>query len=186
VDLLVPAGSLPLAPAGYEVHLLPLAPVTEFGGPVPRRATSGAAGEFELAELAHGRYRVAVVPAWGAGSLWPDLAAPAQATIEHAPGTEAEPLRIPLAAGAIEGRVLDDTDRPLEGALVLATLADQPNRAWLPLASDHEGRFSVPDVPPGVMHLTVRAGEGEVSARVEVLPGEVTHVALPPLRLRGR
>jgi hypothetical protein len=180
--MLVPAGSMQLAPLGYEVHLLPLAPATELGGPVPRRVTCGPAGEFALENLAHGRYRAVVVPAWGAGSLWPDLADPDHATVDHA---GAGPARIQLAAGALEGRVLDDTDRPIEGALVLAALAGQSNRVWPPIVSEADGGFAVPDMPPGTFQLTVHAGEGEVAAEVRVSSGEVTRIALPPLRLRG-
>jgi len=188
VGELVPATGAVLAATGYEVHLLPLAPAQQLGGPVPRRAECGPAGEFTLEGLAHGRYRAVVVPAWGAGSLWPDLADPEHATIDHAgaPAGAMAATRIPLATGSIEGRVLDDNDRPLEDALVLLALAGTPNRVWLPIVSDTDGRFRVPEMPSGAYRLTVRAGEGEVEAQTEVRTGATTHVGLPALSPRQR
>ena len=169
---------------GYAVVLLPIEPPQTFSGAVPRRALTNQDGEFAIEDLAHGTYRFVVLPPWAVGGTWPDLAAESSNELVH--GSDSSAARIELRLGTIAGVVLDDFDRPLEDALVIAVQDGHPNRVWAPQVSDSTGHFRIRDVPPGVYGLKVSAGEGEVTALVRVQPGSTLEVKLPPLRPRDR
>jgi carboxypeptidase family protein len=169
--------------AEYEVLLQPTEPPEVLGGAVPRRALTDASGAFRFEDLACAHYFVVVLPAWARGSTWPDLALPTE--IEHRLG--APPLVVQLVGGAIEGLVVDTSGVPLEGALALATLAQDESKVWPPQVSDATGRFRIADLPPGEYRVSVRAGEGQASApplRVEA--SSVSTAEVPPLELRKR
>ena len=180
---IVPALPAPAnAALAYELVLTPSAPPEAFGGAVPRRLMTADDGSFRIEDLALGRYRIAVLPAWARGGSWPDLAAGA-AELDHARG--ASDLRVELAAGAIEARVIDTSGRAVEGALVLVEDAHQPAHLWPPLATAPDGSFRIDDLPPGTFTVSVRAGEGEMrGAEVPVDVGRVARPDLPPLQIR--
>jgi hypothetical protein len=171
-------------PANYDVVLLPSDPPEVFGGAVPARATADASGAFAFEDLALARYRVAIVPQWARGSRWPDLADPRASEIDHR--GERSDVRLAIAAGAIEGRVLDDGGRALEGVLVLATPAADESRPWPPRTTDGNGRFRVEDLPAGDYRISVRAGEGRAGAGpIRVDAGAIATAELPPVRPRN-
>jgi hypothetical protein len=169
---------------GYAVVLLPTEPPQTFSGAVPRRVLTDQDGKFAIEDLALGTYRFVVLPPWALGGTWPDLAPESSAQFVHRSDSSA--AMIELRLGTITGVVLDDVDRPLEDALVIAVEDGHPNRVWTPLVSDSKGRFFIRDMPPGVYRLRVSAGEGEVTALVRVQPGVTVEVKLPPLRPRDR
>lgn len=166
---------------GYEVALIPVDPPQAFGAPVPRRARVAPDRSFRFEGLILGRYRVAVLPPWAAGSAWPDLAASAARELEH---TRAGPRRnVPLEAGLVEALVTDVGGAPLEGALVLLHPLDDPGRIWPPFATGADGRLALRDLPPGGYALSVSAGGAEVRRTIEVRAGMTHRVDLPPLRV---
>lgn len=164
-----------------EVMLLPSDGPTALGGVLPRVAKVSADGSFRFDQLAHGTYRVQLLPPWAAGGTWPDLAAVASRQVQH-PATG--PWVLATAAGAIEGEVRDALGRALEGALVLTTALDDESRVWPPRASGPDGRFRVADLPPGRYRVVCKAGEGGSSLDVSVVAGEVAWAALPPFAAR--
>ena len=179
----VPALSAPEdGELAYEVVLAPAAPPEALGGAVPRRVTTAGDGSFRVDDLALGRYRVAILPEWARGGSWPNLVV-GRAELEHVEGSPE--LRVELAAGAIEARVIDTSGRPVEGALVLVEDAREPAHLWPPLATGPDGGFRFADLPPGTYTLSVRAGEGEMrGAEVQVEPGRVAQPQLPSLQTR--
>jgi hypothetical protein len=174
------------SPAGAEVWLEPVDPGSALGLAVTRRARCAQDGAFEIADLQHGSYRMHVLPGWAAGGSWPDLLDPAQAVLEHT-GAQSGELVLKLVGGAVHGAVLDYEGRPLEGALVLLSDSDSPERWWPPRVSNADGAFRIADLPSGNYTLVVSAGEArrEVSP-VAVAAGVDVEVELPPLSPRGR
>lgn len=173
--------------SGYEVVLWPRHPESNLEGTAPRAAETAADGRFAFDDLAHGAYEVAVRPLWARGGSWPDLAAPEARELMHGP--DVGPLELQLVAGAIAGRVEDARGDPVQSALVTVRRSGgdgaengEPDTAiWPPVASDAEGRFLVPDLPPGSYSLEVRAGAWSASADdVGVGAGAVARPDLPP------
>ncbi|MCB9914679.1 MAG: carboxypeptidase regulatory-like domain-containing protein [Planctomycetes bacterium] len=169
---------------GYEVVLLPAGPVNEPGRPVPVRAEVAADRSFRLPGLLFGEYRVAILPPWARGGTWPNLCAEDARTFVHGPTTPR--VGLPLAAGEVHGRVLDEDGDAVAGAQVLVTPADDPRRLWPPVSSAADGSFEVGDLPPGDYRVAVRAGEGRWEQRVAVLAGHTSVLDVPPLALRVR
>jgi hypothetical protein len=158
--------------AGYEVALLPVSAPEELGGVLPRRATVEARGRFALPELAHGTYRVLLLPPWARGASGPDLATrlvDPPRTFEHPGGA---PLELTPVAGEIHGRVREPGgERFVEGALVLARpVGDDSALVWPPAVTDHEGAFLIPDLPPGRYRVSIVAGEERLEREATVHP----------------
>lgn len=172
--------------AGYEVLLLPARGVTEFGAPVPRRATVAADRSFRFDALILGDYRVVVLPPWAAGSDWPNLCAPTSRRMTHAGATTARGTELALAAGEIRGTVTDLSGRFLEGALCLVSVDALPERVWPSATTAADGSFLIRDLPPEVYRLEIRAGSGRISQAVEVPPGATVEADLPTLDPTGR
>ncbi len=167
--------------AGYEVLLLPARDLTDFGAPVPRRATVNADRSFRFDALILGDYRVVVLPPWAAGSDWPNLCAPTSRRLTHAGATTAKGTELALAAGEIRGTVTDLAGRFLEGALCLVAVDALPERVWPSAITAPDGSFLIRDLPPEVYRLEVRAGSGRISQAIEVPPGATVEADLPPV-----
>jgi hypothetical protein len=173
------------APAGAEVWLEPVDPGSVLSLAVTRRVRCTIDGTFEIADLQRGSYRAHVLPGWAAGGSWPDLLDPAQAALEHFDAAPAE-IALKLAGGALRGAVLDYEGRPLEGALVLLSDAERPERWWPPRVSNADGAFRIADLPAGSYALVVSAGETRREVKpIELRAGEELQLALPPLSPRG-
>ncbi|MBI5433373.1 MAG: carboxypeptidase regulatory-like domain-containing protein [Planctomycetes bacterium] len=166
--------------AGFQVLLEPLDPPNVFQGAIPVRTGVDAEGAFRFPGLAHGRYRIRVLPEWARGGNWPDLAAPDGNLLEH-DGTRPERL-VELGDGALLGRVEREDLSPLSGALVLVHPAGDEAHPFPAVASDSQGSFRIADLPAGRYTVEVRAGEDvEELPEVEVTRGVVS--TLPVARL---
>jgi hypothetical protein len=184
-QILHPMGSTALDPQGYELVLRPTTPEHELGPAVERRVHCDTGASFAIDDLALSTYDVHVVPHWATGSLWPDLAAPEFARIEHrGAGFDA---RVILRAGAVAGYAVDAQGAPVEGVLVTLQVPGDPVRVWLPQLSDAAGRFYFADVPPGTYVLSALAGEGApVDAAVNVEDSRAAEVNVGPIVVRKR
>jgi hypothetical protein len=184
VGRVLPARESRAEGGGHQVVLTPIEAPDEFGGSVTRRVQVDAGGRFQLEDLAHGRYRVSVLPGWAAGGSWPDLVAPGSAELTHPREGGAE-LDLALIDSTLRGSARDAAGAPLEGAFVILSDAERPERLWPPQLTDAGGRFLIADLPPGTYRLLVSAGEGRVEEPALVLgAGEDREVLLPPLALR--
>ena len=171
----------------FEVALLPANDPSLLQGPVAVRTVTDSDGRFHFDQLAVGEYRTLILPAWAAGGSWPNLARAADgspgATLYHGP--DAEPVDLELAAGALEGRLRDPSGLPIEGALVLLSRAEDPDRIWPPALSDPAGGFRIEDLPPGDFLLEVRAGQGVLGGiPVRIEAGRRLTLPVTTLRIR--
>jgi hypothetical protein len=172
-------------PYSFEVVLVPVDPPEVFGPAVLRRVACDPDGRFALPDLAGGRYRVHVLPAWAAGGTWPDMLG-GEVLLTHDPAAPAE-LGLRLAEGALAGVLHDGGGRPVEGALLLLSSAESPGRLWPPATSDSRGGFLIEDLPAGRYRLFVEAGDARLEDLVvEVRTGRRVEVEVPPLVVRGR
>jgi hypothetical protein len=166
--------------AGCEVAVLPLGfpdqPAAALSGAVARRAVADAQGNFAFDDLAHGRYRVAVLPPWAAGGSWPELAS---FELEHAAARLDQ--RVELAGGSVAGALRDARGQVVPGALVELATALAPARVFPAAISDPGGRFAVEDVPAGEYVLTLRASEARLERRLTLRPGEHLELELTDL-----
>jgi hypothetical protein len=177
------SGSEPLA--GCEVVLLPTAAPSDLGGALLRRSAVDTSGKFSFEGLAHGEYLLVVLPEWASGGSWPDLAAEGSRKLSFV--AEVGDGVVELARGAIEGEVRDDLGRALEGALVLVNDAAIETHVWPPSSTGPDGRFRVPDLPPGKYRVSCRAGEsGSTIEELLVAAGAPTWAALPSFAARKR
>ncbi len=165
---------------GSELVLEPFENEDPLSGLLPRRAPIGNAGNFNVVDLAIGRYRVAVVPGWAAGGSWPRLA---ELSFEH--GGELRDLEILLESGEVSGTLRDREGEAVQRALVTVTSVAKPERVWPPVRSDGEGSFSVRDLPEGEYDVAVRAGSAQRTRRVSVRARRSTRVELGPVEVGG-
>lgn len=181
-----PLGDPYADPEGYELQLEPRADITELQGAVLRRVRTDARGFFALEDLAHGDYRVRVVPSWAESSTWPDLISLADAQLEHAQGS-ADFVVFGLDCGAIETTVVDAQGAAVDGAFAVLVDAADATRVWPPRISDAFGVLRFVDLPAGAYRLSLRAGESPVAeVLVEVEPAQIARPQVPPLVLRKR
>ena len=159
----------------YEVVLTPLGPPSRPGAAVPRRAATDADGSFGFSDLAHGTYRVTLLPHWARGGTWPDIAASEDGVplvIEHPAARDERPeLVLAELSGEIRGRLaarptaVETLGEPrpgfVEGALVIVRStagAEGGPRVWPPVVTDAEGGFLVRHLPAGRYLVEVTAG----------------------------
>ncbi len=138
----------------------------------PRQATAGADGRFVLRHLPAGRFRLS--------ARAPGRAPAARLPFEVAAGVLQVDLgTIALAAGAaLEGRVVDERDRPLAGAAVLAVggVGELPRTV-----SGADGGFRLADLEPGRVTLWV-VHQGYIQATLH----DLAVPAAEPLTIRLR
>ena len=166
----------------YEIQLIPISGPSEFGAPIPVRATIGADRHFSFPRLLHGAYEVRVLPPWAAGGSWPNLVDPEQALHVHGPASKSGSFA--LKSGELAGRLIDSGGHPVQGALVRVAPAANPARPWIPIPSGSGGAFVVRDLPPDLYLLQVNAGEASFAETIEVRASSTAQVDVPPLELR--
>ncbi|MEM7306685.1 MAG: carboxypeptidase regulatory-like domain-containing protein [Planctomycetota bacterium] len=110
-----------------------------------RAATSGSGGDFELSDMRSGT-AILRVDAEGYAPTWVEVPVPASDT------PIADVFVRMRSGGGIEGRVSGTGGVPLEGAVLLATLADDPTMSRLfsyeQAVTDAEGRYSFDNLAP--------------------------------------
>lgn len=130
---------------------VPAARVTA-NGPQRRSVLTGADGRYSMTDLPQGLYTVSV--AWP--SAIPQLAdvQPAPFTLDMgAPHACAEVDFVAPINSAISGVIVDEGGRPLSGAFVQVSPADQRDYSrgtgWAGATTDANGRFRLEGLPPG-------------------------------------
>jgi len=158
-DLTVEAGPLPLA---AEAAALPSGAGRALGS--TRSAIADAHGRFTVDDLIPGRYRVELAHA-GSEPMRTD-------EVTLAPGERRDLGALALRDGfPIEGRVVDDSGAPLEGARVAAAGGPDDSASGLYTVTDGGGSFSIA-LPAGHYRLTASApGHGSAGAEVDVRQG---------------
>ena len=158
-DLTVEAGPLPLA---AEAAALPSGAGRALGS--TRSAIADAHGRFIVDDLIPGRYRVELAHA-GSEPMRTD-------EVTLAPGERRDLGALALRDGfPIEGRVVDDSGAPLEGARVAAAGGPDDSASGLYTVTDGGGSFSIA-LPAGHYRLTASApGHGSAGAEVDVRQG---------------
>ncbi len=102
----------------------------------------------------------------GAGAAYPQT-----------PSTEARSPRNAFPAGSIEGRVLDDTQVPIPGAMVSVI-----GRTTAAASTDRDGRYTLRELPYGPYILSVHS-RGYFKSRGRTVHLTTTNVAVPEIRL---
>lgn len=180
-----PLGRTALDEEGYELVFTPREQEHEISAALERRVRCDHMGYFSVPALQLSTYEVRVLPSWAAGSSWPDLASSDYARIEHS--SERVDERIVLSSGVVSGRVFDDEDTPVPGALVILAAPDDLAHVWIPQTTDVQGRYRFVDVPPGQFTLSARAGEAILlDVPVETATGRTVALDLGPLVVRSR
>jgi carboxypeptidase family protein len=177
-----------LSVEGCEVLLLPTLPPESLGSPLPRRATAGADGRFEFADLIVGPYQVQVLPAWARGGTWPDLARfsgdDQPLLFSHAGGDSPSVLAIELQTGEVTGKLVDLDGHDLEGALILLSPSSDASRVWPPESTGVDGTFVVKGLPFGKYTVAIRAGSASVQKEAVISAGKTTILEFDPLEVR--
>jgi hypothetical protein len=167
-DLTVEPGPLPLA---AEAAALPSGAGRALGS--TRSAIADAHGRFTVDDLIPGRYRVEVAHV-GFEPMRTD-------ELTLAPGERRDLGALALKDGfPVEGRVVDESGAPIEGARVMTAGVADDGTAGLYTLTDGGGGFSIA-LPAGHYRLAASAsGHGGARVEVEVRPG----AAPAPLVLR--
>ena len=97
-----------------------------------------------------------------------------------APGASAQAGS--LAPVTFSGQIIDTYwGEPVEGAVVRLTGTRRPDGSIITGATDEEGRFSIPDVPPGPSEVTVsRIGYADLIQVLDIREGQFVEVAVIP------
>ncbi|HZM00895.1 MAG TPA: carboxypeptidase-like regulatory domain-containing protein, partial [Planctomycetota bacterium] len=165
----------PLAGARIALSELGEAPPSE-GGPEPRRASTGADGEYRFDHLAPRQFTVEAAA---------DGFAPRAATLAlvfgAATGTARQDFRLRPADAAVGGLVRDEEDRPVPGARLRLSQRDRNAHDYFAAdgAADESGRFRFAQVAGGLYQLellgsswylpqplTVQGGDESLDVRV--------------------
>ncbi len=111
-----------------------------------RASTTNAQGHFDLPHLSPGQNKLAIQ----ANGYVPSLQ-------EVMVADNMTPVDIVLEAGrAVSGRVLDDENKPIEGAMILFELGLSDQGIWPRATSDQDGRFRLDGIPTAGGSLLVR------------------------------
>ena len=165
--------------SGYEIVLRPEEETSMLSGALVRRAESNAEGRFVFRELALGRYRAELLPAWAKSGSWPVLVTE---EIDHRDPVSGRPLVFTFTPGRIGGRLIDQNTRPVEGALVQMWPLGEEKRLWPTTTSGAGGTFLLGGLPSGTFVLRIRAGAAVVEREVLVRAGERVDLNLPPIQ----
>jgi protocatechuate 3,4-dioxygenase beta subunit len=133
------------------------------GGPQPKTATTGKDGSFAIRDLKAGEWNVVAGQSWGSQGEFVPKSVPNVRT-----GTA--DLRIAVGRGlAIEGTLVDEAGKPVQGVLgvqVLGTQADGtpdwPRQRWI--QSEGDGTFRAPGLAPGTYSISVNPAYGGAGA----------------------
>ncbi len=166
------------------VFFEPLASAADFGLAVPRWTRVNPAGYFEVQDLAHGEYRVRLLPLWAAGGSWPDLLTPLDGsdpvTVQHGlRGLATEDLVLTPRCGRLQGHVGRPVsrgdgrgERPnVAGALIYVSPAEEgtgARRFWPPVETGKGGDFVFGQLPPGLYRVVLQAGASRKETLIEV------------------
>ena len=143
-ELVVIPGPLPLAAEAAE---LPAGKLVRPGG--VRSCATDKTGEFTITGLAPGRARIAI--------LHPRKLPFRREPLLLAPGDVRDLGDVMVLSGAsLAGQVLDEENRPVEGALVEARRAGRSSRPTVRMTTDRKGDFFV-QVPLGNYALTAES-----------------------------
>lgn len=153
---------------GLEIVVRPAADVAPLSGAAERRTVTDAEGRFAFDRLVAVPHELLVLPQWARSGSWPLLGR------FEVPADAPEALELHLLVGSVEGRLLESSGRPLEGALVTLTRPDATDalgaaQAWPPEVTNFRGTFRFEMLPPGRYHLRLRAGNAtrELDVTVE-------------------
>lgn len=146
-----------------------------------RSTRSAAGGDFVLAPLSAGTHSIRV-SAPGYGPSWANVEA--LAPLEVRAG-----LRVELArGGSLAGAVLDESRRPIAGAVVLASTTDfeskRPSLTYARAVTGADGRYRIDDLSPGAWAaLNFGASIGRVAPEyrfARIVAGQTTQLDFAP------
>lgn len=103
----------------------------------------------------------------------------AQAAYAQAPAREASPARNTFPAGSIEGRVLDDSQGPVSGAMVSVV-----GRTTAAATTGRDGRYTLRALPYGPYILSVHS-RGYFRSRGRTIQITAARVSVPEIQLRA-
>ena len=103
----------------------------------------------------------------------------AQAAYAQAPTKDARSGRSSFPAGSIEGRVLDNSNRPVVGAMVSVV-----GRTTAAAATDRDGRYSLRELPYGPYILSVHS-RGFFKSRGRTVQLTASTVSIPEIQLQA-
>ncbi|MFN0244530.1 MAG: carboxypeptidase regulatory-like domain-containing protein [Planctomycetota bacterium] len=174
----------------YEVVLHPTLAPESLDAPVPRRVMTDAGGRFAIEDLAHGDYRLRVLPAWAESGSWPDLLRPLEGGDErayvHDETAKGRELALELAAGSLSAEIASTSGASVEGALVLIHPASDATRVWPPMTTGADGKLVVRDLPAGEYRISVRAGSASAVTTARVVAGRSGAVVFEALDIGRR
>lgn len=172
--------------AGLEVVCRPAPDTSPLSGALVRRVRTDRSGGFAFEGLALASYRVELLPEWARGGSWPVLVG---TSITHDEGSAEVPLELVFEPASVSGRLLDEEQRPLEGALVQLWSASDEDHVWPAVQSGADGVFRLEGLPAGSYALRIRAGAAAVSLAIVLERGENRRLELealhPGLALSG-
>lgn len=102
----------------------------------------------------------------------------APAAYAQAPATDVRSSRSTFPAGSIEGRVLDNSNRPVVGAMVSVV-----GRTTAAAATDRDGRYSLRELPYGPYILSVHS-RGFFKSRGRTVQLTTSKVSIPEIQLQ--
>jgi hypothetical protein len=144
-------------------------------------ATSRAGGDFALEPLSRGSHSLRA-SAPGYGPAWLEVR-------DLTPGEARAGLRFALRpAGSLAGVVLDDEERPVQGALILASTTDferkRPSLTYANTQTDADGRYRIENLGEGswaALNFGVRPGAIAPAYRfARIVAGETTVLDFRP------
>src|SRR5690349_15689920 len=97
----------------------------------------------------------------------------------QAPSTGARANRTAFPAGSIEGRVLDNSNRPVVGAMVSVV-----GRTTAAAATDRDGRYTLRELPYGPYILSVHS-RGFFKSRGRTIQLITSKVSVPEIQLQA-
>jgi hypothetical protein len=102
----------------------------------------------------------------------------APAVYAQASATDSRPTRSTFPAGSIEGRVLNDTNTPVVGAMVSVV-----GRTTAAATTDREGRYTLRDLPYGPYILSVHS-RGYFKSRGRTVQLTTAKISIPEIQLQ--